>query len=111
VKTNKFGDSTCTKYKSVTPRLTIDGVRATPEQVKIVSPKEKKRRALPSAQENDEKCQWLTVAMLHDKIKTLIDYTHALQHRIDKEHIHRRNLEYELTILSRYVVNQDKFKN
>ena len=26
VKTNKFGDVTCVKYKSVTPRTTIDGV-------------------------------------------------------------------------------------
>ena len=74
-------------------------------------PKEKKKRIPPSAQENDEKRQWPTVAMLQDKIKTLTEYTHTLQHRINKEHIHRRNLEYELTILSRYVVNQDKFKN
>ena len=55
--------------------------------------------------------QVVIVAMLQDKIKTLTEYTHALQHRINKEHIHRRNLEYELTILSHYVVNQDKFKN
>ena len=31
LKTNKFGDVTCAKYKSVTPRTTIDGVRAMPE--------------------------------------------------------------------------------
>ena len=43
VKTNKFGDVMCAKYKSVTPRLSIDGVRAVPEQVKVVSLKEKKR--------------------------------------------------------------------
>ena len=53
----------------------------------------------------------MTVMLLNDKIKTLTKYIHALQHRIDKEHIHRRNLEYKLTILNRYVVNQDKFKN
>jgi len=34
VKTNKFEDVTCAKNKSVMPRLTIDGVRAAPEQVK-----------------------------------------------------------------------------
>ena len=112
VKTNKFGDITDAKYKSVTPCLTINGVLAAPEQVKIVPLKEKKKkRAPPSALENNEKRQWMTIAALHDKIKTITEYTHALQHRIDKEHIHRRNLEYELTILSRYVVNQDKFKN
>ena len=111
VKTNKFGDITCAKYKSVTPRLTINGVCAAPKQVKVVPPKEKKKRVPPSALENHEKHQRPTVARLHDKIKTLTEYTHALQHRIDREHIHHRNLEYELTILSRYVVNQDKFKN
>jgi hypothetical protein len=61
--------------------------------------------------ENDEKQQWPTIAMLHDKIKTLIDYTHALQFRIDKEHVYRKNLEYELTILSRYVVNKEKYES
>jgi hypothetical protein len=110
VKTNNFGDVTCTKYKSVMPRLTIDGVRAAPEHVKVMPPKEKKR-APPSALENEEKFQQPTVAMLQDKIKTLTEYTHAPRHRIDKEHIHCTNLEYELTILSRYIVNQDKFKN
>jgi hypothetical protein len=29
--TNKFGDVTYAKYMSATPRVTIDGVRATPE--------------------------------------------------------------------------------
>jgi hypothetical protein len=77
VKTNKFGDVTSSKYKSVTPRLSIDGVRAAPEQVKVMPPKEKKR-APPSVLENDEKCQWPTIAMLHDKIKTLTDNTHTL---------------------------------
>ena len=42
VKTNKFEDVTCAKYKSVTPRTTIDGVRAMPDQIKVVPPKEKK---------------------------------------------------------------------
>ena len=77
VKTNKFGDVTCAKYKSITPCLSIDGVRAAPKQVKVVLPKEKKR-APPSVPENYEKCQRPTVAMLHDKIKTLTDYNHAL---------------------------------
>jgi hypothetical protein len=84
VKTNKFGDVTSVKYKSVMPRLSIDGVRAAPEQVKVVPPKVKKKRVPPSTLEN-EKHQWLTVAMLHDKIITLTEYTHALHHRIDKK--------------------------
>ena len=109
VKTNKFGDVTCVKYKLVTPRLSIDGVCSAPEQGKVVPPKEKKKRVPPSAPENDEKHQHPTVAMLHDKIKTHTDYTHALQFRIDKEHVYRKNLEYELSILSRYVINKEKY--
>ena len=105
VKTNKFGDVKCAKYKLVTPRLSIDGVHDEPQQLKVVSLKEKKKRAPPSISDNYEKHQHPSIAMLHDKIKTLTEYTHALQHRINKEHLHRMNLEYELTILSRYVVN------
>jgi len=106
VKTNKFGDVTCAKYKSVMPHVAIDGFHAMPEQVKIIPPKEKKKRVPPAALENDEKRQWMTVALLHDMIKTLTEYIHALQRRIDKEHIHHMNLEYELTILNCYVVNK-----
>jgi hypothetical protein len=49
--------------------------------------------------------------MLHDKIKILTDYVHALQFRINKEHIYRKNLEYELSILSHYVINKEKYKS
>ena len=111
VNTNKFRDVTCVKYMSVTPRLSIDGVHAALEQVKVVPPKEKKKRAPPSISENDEKHQCPTISMLHDKIKTLTDYIHALQFRIDKEHVYRKNLEYELSILSRYVINKEKYES
>ena len=100
-------DVTCVKYKSVTPRVTIDSVCAAPEQVRVVPPKEKKR-APPAALEN-EKCQRMSAMLLNDKMKNLIEYTHALQHRIDKEHIYLKDLEYELTIFCHYVVNQDKY--
>ena len=78
IKTNKFGDVTCAKYKSATPRLSIDRVRAAHEQIKVVLPKEKKKRAPPSVPENDEKRHRPTIAMMHEKIKTLTDYSHAL---------------------------------
>ena len=38
LKTNKFRVLTCAKYKSVTPRTTIDGVWAMPDQIKVVPP-------------------------------------------------------------------------
>ena len=64
VKTNKFGDVTCAKYKSVTPRTTIDGVRAMLEQIKVVPPKEEKRRAPSAMLENEEKRPWMLMALL-----------------------------------------------
>jgi len=54
VKTNKFRDVTCVKHKSITPHTTIDGVQAMSEQIKVVPPKEKKRR-VPPVIENEEK--------------------------------------------------------
>jgi len=54
--------------------LSIDGVRAAPKQVKVMSLKEKKR-VPPSLPINNKKRQQPTIAMLHDKIKTLTDYT------------------------------------
>jgi len=75
VKTNKFGDVTCVKYKSVTSRVAIDCVHAAPEQVKIVPPKEKKKRVPPSAQENEAKHQRVTITLLKDKVKILTEYT------------------------------------
>ena len=73
VKTNKFGDVTCANYKSVMPCVAIDDVHATPEQVKIVPLNEKKKRVPPTAQENEEKHQWMTITLLNDKIKTLTE--------------------------------------
>jgi hypothetical protein len=57
VKTNKFGDVTCAKYKSVMPHSTINGIHVAPQQVKIVSPKEKKKKVPPATKENDERHQ------------------------------------------------------
>ena len=65
----------------------------------------------PTAQENDDKHQQMTIAKLHEKIQNLTQYTLALQHRIDKEHIYHKDLENELTILRRYVVNKDKLQD
>jgi hypothetical protein len=57
IRTNKFGDVTCAKYKVVMNRVTIDSVRAAPEQVKVVPSKpqeENKKRVPPPSQENEE---------------------------------------------------------
>jgi hypothetical protein len=69
VKTNKFGDITCAKYKLVTPRTIIDGVRARPDQIKLVPPKTKKRKAPSTLPENKEKHPRMTITLLEKRLK------------------------------------------
>jgi hypothetical protein len=40
VKTNKLGEVTYVKYTTTTPRVSLDGIRAAPSQVKFISPRE-----------------------------------------------------------------------
>ena len=61
VKTNKFGDVTCANYKSISLRTTIDGVRAMPEQIKVVPPK--KRKVPPPPIPKAEKHPTMTIAL------------------------------------------------
>jgi hypothetical protein len=39
LKTNKFGDITCMKYRSTTPRMSFEGVRAMPKQIQVKPPR------------------------------------------------------------------------
>jgi hypothetical protein len=43
VTTNRFGDVTCAKY--ATSRVSLDGIRAPPGQVKYVAPRETSKRS------------------------------------------------------------------
>jgi hypothetical protein len=112
--TNKKGDVTCAKYRSIMQWVTIDGIRAEPDQIKVVPPKpqvEKKKSATPPPQGNEENCQWITIGVLHNKMQDLTQVIHALPHRIDQKDTYRLDLEHEVTILCRYVVNKDKIKS
>ena len=95
VKTNKFGDVTCAKYKLVTPYTIIDGVRAMPDQIKVVPLKEKKRKAPSTLLENKEKHPWMTIALLEKKIEDLSDVVYTLEQRIDEEHVSRKSLQQD----------------
>jgi hypothetical protein len=61
LKTNKFGDVTCMKYKKTTSRVTLDGVRAMLEQIKVVPPK---KRPSSSSESSEPKRQKTTLATL-----------------------------------------------
>ena len=105
LKTNKFGDVTCAKYKLVTPRITIDRVRAMPEQIKVVPPK---RKATSPPIPKVEKRPRMTIVLLEKKIKDLSDVIYALEQRIDEEHICRKSLQHDLNALNHFVAKMKK---
>ena len=108
VKTNKFGDVTCVKYKLVNPRTTIDGVRAMPDQIKVVPPKERKRKAPSPPIPKVEKCPRMTIALLEKKIEDLSDVIYTLEQRIDEEHVYHKSLQYDLNALNHFVAKMRK---
>jgi len=108
VKTNKFGDVTCAKYKSVTPRTTIDGVRAMPDQIKVVPPKEKKRKASSPPIPEVEKHPRMTIALLEKKIEDLGDVIYTLEQRINEEHVYCKSLQHDLNTLNHFVAKMRK---
>ena len=108
VKTNKFGDVTCAKYKSVTPCTTIDGVRAMPDQIKVVPPKEKKRKTPSTLLENKEQHPWMTIALLEKKIEDLSDAIYTLEQRIDEEHVYCKSMQQDLNALNHFVTKMRK---
>ena len=108
VKTNKFGDVTCAKYKSVMPRLSIDKVHAVPDQIKVVPPKEKKRKAPSILPKNKEKHPWMTIALLEKKIEDLSDVICTLEQRIDEEYVYCKSLQQDLNAFNHFVAKMRK---
>ena len=120
VKTNKFGEVSCAKYTTATPRVVFDGVRAAPGQIRIIPPKETMKRPTPAPLEREEKCQRTTVAALEKRIDLLTQTVTTLQektnlltrtievmhNRMELEHLQRKNLKSKISILSRCVGNK-----
>jgi hypothetical protein len=71
VKTNKLGEVTCVKYTNATPRISLDGICATPSQVKFIPLREAPKRFAPSSLEREAKCPRMTIAMLEDRVESL----------------------------------------
>ena len=114
VKTNKFGEVACAKYTIATPRVAFNGVRAAPGQIKIILPKETPKRSAPTPLEGEEKHQRMTMVALEKRVDlltqavtTLQEKTHlltrtieAMHNRMELEHLQRKNLKSEISILS-----------
>ena len=117
VKTNKFGDVTCAKDTTATPRVAFDGVWAAPGQIKIIPPKETQKRSTPAPLEREEKRQRMIMVALEKRvdlltqaITTLQEKTHlltrtieAMHNRMELEHLQRKNLKSKISILSRCI--------
>jgi hypothetical protein len=71
VKTNKLGEVTCVKYTNATPHVSLDGIRATPSQVKFIPLREAPKRFAPSSLEREAKRPRSTIAMLEDRVQSL----------------------------------------
>jgi hypothetical protein len=67
LKTNKFGDVTCTKYKSTTPRPDFEGVRANLDQIRVTPPT--KRSSLSSSSSRKPKQPRVTIVQLEKMIE------------------------------------------
>jgi hypothetical protein len=67
VKTNKLGEVTYVKYTTATPRVSLDGIRAAPGQVKFILPRETPKRPAPPL-EREEKRPRTTIVMLETRI-------------------------------------------
>jgi hypothetical protein len=95
LKTNKFGEVTCAKYTTATPRVAFDSVRAAPGQIKIIPPKETTKRPAPAPLEKEEKRPRTTVAALEKRIDLLTQTIMTLQEKTNiltktLETMHRR---------------------
>ena len=86
LKTNKIGDITCAKYRTITPRTIVDGIQALPDQIKVVPPKERKRKA-PSPPERPR----MIIALLEKKIEDLSDVVYTLEQRLDEERVRHKS--------------------
>jgi hypothetical protein len=69
VTTNKFGDVTCAKY--TTSRISLDGIRAPPGQVKYVALRDTGKRSAAPQIEREVKCPRMTMAMMEEKFNAL----------------------------------------
>jgi hypothetical protein len=72
LKTNKFGDVTCMKYRSTTPRTSFEGVRAMPEQIQVRPPRTRSPSSSSSPSSSGSKRKRTSNADLEKQIEALL---------------------------------------
>ena len=78
------------------------------DQVKVVPPKVKKRKAPSPPILEVEKHPRMTIALLEKKIEDLSDVIYNLEQRIDEEHVYRKSLQQDLNALNHFVAKMRK---
>jgi hypothetical protein len=72
LKTNKFGDVTCMKYRSTTPRTSFEGVQAMPEQIQVKPPRTRSPSSSSSHSSSGSKRKRTSNADLEKQIEALL---------------------------------------
>ena len=81
-----------------------------PDQIEVLPPKDKKRKAPSILPENKEKHPQMTIALLEKKIEDLSDVVYTLEQRVDEEHIYRKSLQQDLNALNHFVAKMKKWE-
>ena len=79
-----------------------------PDQIKVVPPKEKKRKVPSPPILEAEKHPRMTIALLEKKIEDFSIYT--LEQRIDEEHVYRKSLQHDINALNHFVAKMKKWE-
>ena len=79
-----------------------------PDQIKVVPPNEKKRKAPSPPILKAEKHPRMTIALLEKKIEDLSDVIYTPEQRIDEEHVYCKSLQHDLNALNHFVTKMKK---
>ena len=69
-----------------------------PDQIKVVPPKERKRKAPSPPIPEVEKHPRMTISPLEKKIEDLSDVIYTLEQRIVQEHVDHKSLQHDLNV-------------
>ena len=80
------------------------------DQIKVVPPKERKRKVPSPPILEVEKHPRMAIALLEKKIEDLSDVIYTLEQRIDEEHVYRKSLQHDLNALNHFVAKMRKWE-
>ena len=80
------------------------------DQIKIVRPKEKKRKAPSPPIPEAKKHRRMTIALLKKKIEDLSNIIYTLEQRINEEHVYRKSLQHDLNALNHFVAKMKEWE-